>query len=66
MGRIKTTPVKRATRKIFGEHKDRFTEDFDKNKKIVSELIETPSKKIRNMIAGYATRLVTIEKKKKE
>ncbi len=62
MGRIKTMLVKRVTNEMFDEHADRFTTTFEENKVIVEELANVPSKKIRNIIAGYATRL----KKKQE
>ena len=58
MGRIKTTPIKRISQKLVREHKDKFKPDFTKNKKIVDELLDVPSKKLRNVIAGYVTRLV--------
>lgn len=58
MGRIKTTPIKRAAKKLVRDHRQKFKPDFAKNKKIVSELLETPSKKLRNVITGYVTRLV--------
>lgn len=57
MGRIKTTLVKRVTNELFSENADRFTTDFTENKVVVEELANVPSKKIRNIIAGYATRL---------
>ena len=57
MGRIKTTPIRRVTNKIFKQNKDQFTLDFESNKKIVDSLVELQSKKFRNIIAGYATRL---------
>ena len=56
MGRVKSAQIKRIARKLFEEHKDSFSEDFDSNKKIASQLVET-SKKIRNAIAGYITKL---------
>jgi len=58
MGRIKTKQVKRVTIKILREYPDRFKTDFDENKKLLGEIAEIPSKKIRNVIAGYITRLV--------
>ena len=58
MGRIKTTPIKRISQKLVREHKDKFKPDFAKNKKLVVELLDVPSKKLRNIIAGYVTRLV--------
>jgi small subunit ribosomal protein S17e len=57
MGRIKTTLIKRNTLKMFSLYKDKFTTDFVKNKLLVNELAEFQSKKLRNVIAGYVTRL---------
>jgi small subunit ribosomal protein S17e len=62
MGRIKTMLVKRVTNELFDEHAEHFTTDFQKNKVVVEKYADVPSKKIRNIIAGYATRL----KKKQE
>ncbi|MFH1683031.1 MAG: 30S ribosomal protein S17e [Candidatus Woesearchaeota archaeon] len=61
MGRIKTTLMKRKTKELLGLHGDKFTADFDENKKITEQFTDVSSKKLRNIIAGYATRL-----KKKE
>ena len=58
MGRIKTTLVKRAAIKLFNSNKEKFGEDFSKNKLVVDQLAEVPSKKLRNTVAGYVTRLV--------
>jgi len=61
MGRIKTTLIKRKTKELLDSYSERFTTDFTENKKITAQLAEISSKKLRNIIAGYATRL-----KKKE
>jgi small subunit ribosomal protein S17e len=61
MGRIKTTLVKRMGNKIYQMNKDKFKKDFDINKKILPDLAEIPSKKLRNIIAGYITRLANQE-----
>ena len=61
MGRIKTTLTKRTAIKLFDTHKTEFTKDFNKNKKKVAELTDVSSKKLRNIIAGYITRLVKQE-----
>jgi small subunit ribosomal protein S17e len=58
MGRIKTTLIKRTALKLFSNHESKFKKEFEDNKKIVSELTEVQSKKLRNVIAGYITRLV--------
>ena len=41
-----------------------FSEDFEENKRILGKTM--PSKKIRNQIAGYASRMKVQEKKEKE
>tara|TARA_Y100000310_G_scaffold344771_1_gene459373 strand:- start:1684 stop:1878 length:195 start_codon:yes stop_codon:yes gene_type:complete len=61
MGRIKTQLIKRTTLKLLGSHRNSFTSNFEDNKKAVQELIDCGSKKVRNIIAGYATRLVKNE-----
>ena len=59
MGRIKTTLIKRKTLELYKRHQDRFNTDFNENKKQVEELMTTSSKKLRNVIAGYITRLMS-------
>ena len=54
MGRIKSTLIKRTAEKLMKEHE--FTDDFEKNKKLIDGIM--PSKRMRNMVAGYITRLV--------
>ncbi len=62
MGRIKTSLIKNLTKKIYSNNKAQFKEDFNENKLILNDLIKTESKKLRNIIAGYLTRLVKREK----
>ncbi|MDI3473784.1 MAG: small subunit ribosomal protein S17e [Candidatus Woesearchaeota archaeon] len=57
MGRIKTKYIKRKTKEIIGKYGDKFTTDYEENKRIISEKYKFLSKKIRNIVAGYATRL---------
>jgi len=57
MGRVKTLPIKRVTNEIFEKYKDRLTFDYAKNKQFLDTIAETHSKKVRNIIAGYLTRL---------
>ncbi len=57
MGRIKTMFIKRTAIKLFNENRSKFKKTFEENKKIVDKLAEIESKKIRNVIAGYITRL---------
>lgn len=61
MGRIKTSFVKRKTKELNKAHGDKFTSDFEKNKELSSKYASFQGKKLRNIVAGYMTRL-----KKKE
>jgi small subunit ribosomal protein S17e len=63
MGNVRIGVVKRTARKLISTYPDLFTDDFEHNKRVVSQLIETPSKKLRNQIAGYVTRLVRLYKR---
>lgn len=58
MGRIKTKFIKRVTNDLYADMEDVLTKDFDENKKIVDSKLKI-SKKLRNIVAGYATRLKT-------
>lgn len=61
MGRIKTTVIKRTGKKLVSQHKVSFKKDFEDNKQILPKFIEIPSKKMRNVLAGYITRLMKKE-----
>ncbi|MEM3374651.1 MAG: 30S ribosomal protein S17e [Candidatus Woesearchaeota archaeon] len=58
MGRIKTRAMKRITHDLIQNYFDKFTENFQENKKIVEQYTDVTSKKLRNIITGYVTRLV--------
>jgi len=58
MGRIKTKLVKGIAKKLVKEHGSEFTAEFDKNKAFVSKYTNVASIKMRNIIAGYTSRLV--------
>ena len=57
MGRIKTKLIKRVSQELIKEHGESFTKNFDENKLVAQQHADIPSKKIRNIIAGYITRL---------
>ena len=58
MGRIKTKLAKRIGKKLVKVHSQEFTAEFDKNKSLVSAYTNVSSIKMRNVIAGYTSRLV--------
>ncbi len=57
MGRIRTTLIKRTGKKLFQKYPEKFTTDFAANKISVVEYVDLPSKKLKNLLAGYLTRL---------
>jgi len=63
MGRIKTKLVKGVTKKLVAKHSESFTDNFAENKQHVGQFAEIRSPKMKNLIAGYLTRLM---KNKKE
>jgi len=59
MGRIKTRKVKVLAKEIIEKYPERVSVDFELNKHLVGEvLVGQVSKKLRNQIAGYITRLM--------
>jgi len=57
MGRIKTKLIKRKTKELLKVHGESFTKDFSENKLLTNKHAKVQSKKLRNVIAGYMTRL---------
>jgi small subunit ribosomal protein S17e len=50
--------VKRTTLELLKKYSKSFNIDFDHNKKFLTELNIGVSKKMRNKVAGYVTRVV--------
>jgi len=57
LGKVRTEQVKRIARELLDMYEDRFTTDFETNKKLVDVLTNISSKKLRNRVAGYTARL---------
>ncbi|MCR4284864.1 MAG: 30S ribosomal protein S17e [archaeon] len=55
MGRIKSTLIKRTSRKLIENSTESFGKTFEQNKKSLGSIL--PSKKVRNKIAGYIARI---------
>jgi len=58
VGKVRTEMVKRTTLELINKYSKSFNTDFDHNKKFMAELNIGVSKKMRNKVAGYATRVV--------
>jgi small subunit ribosomal protein S17e len=58
MGRIKEAMIKRLGDELLKDHREKFSTDFEKNKQVIKELVEIKSKKLRNTLAGYITKVM--------
>lgn len=56
LGNIRPTYIKRVAVELVRLYPNEFTEDFEHNKKKVSELTDVSTIMMRNRIAGYVTR----------
>jgi len=56
LGNIRPTYIKRVAIELVKRFPDRFTADFENNKKVVQELTDVRYNEMRNKIAGYVTR----------
>ncbi len=61
MGNVRTDQIKRTAKELVRRFPDKFTGNFDENKRMVSLLIEGSTTKVRNQIAGYITRCLAEE-----
>lgn len=55
MGNIRQTYIKRVAIELVNRYNDKFSDDFEHNKKMVSELTDVQGNTFRNRIAGYVT-----------
>jgi small subunit ribosomal protein S17e len=54
-GRVRTKTVKRSARAIVEKYYGKLGVDFHSNKRVVDDVTIVPSKRMRNMIAGFTT-----------
>jgi small subunit ribosomal protein S17e len=60
LGKVRTVLVKRLSRELVERYPDSFSTEFDQNKEVVDELLTNTTKRLRNRIAGYVTRLMIL------
>lgn len=61
MGKVRTDTVKRTSREVLRRFPERFSGEWESDKLAVKDLVSTQSKRLRNRIAGYVTRLKVVE-----
>jgi len=65
LGAVRSEKVKKVARELLRRYPDKFTTDFEENKKFIESLMNVPSKRLRNTIVGYVTRLATLSQSEK-
>lgn len=60
MGSVRPRYIKNAAKNLLALYPDTFTDDFETNKRLVEQLTDVGTKKVRNRIAGYLVRLIKI------
>ncbi|MEM0313230.1 MAG: 30S ribosomal protein S17e [Candidatus Bathyarchaeia archaeon] len=55
MGNVRTDHIKRVARELIRRYPNKFSGNFDENKRLVSQLVQGATSKVRNQIAGYIT-----------
>jgi small subunit ribosomal protein S17e len=64
LGKVRPENVKKVSRELVERYPDRFSTDFQTNKKALDTLIQVYSPKLKNRIAGYVTRLLAIAQRR--
>jgi len=64
-GKVRTDLVKKIAQELVERFPDKFTTDFEANKKLVESLTNISSTKLRHRVAGYIARLQNQKKKNK-
>jgi len=65
VGKVRTETIKRIARDLLEQYPDKFTVDYEANRQIVDQIVDSRSKRLRNRISGYVTRLKKVEEQSK-
>lgn len=55
MGSVRTEQIKRVAKELLRRFPDKFSNNFEDNKRVVGMLVHGATAKVRNQIAGYIT-----------
>jgi small subunit ribosomal protein S17e len=60
LGKVKTEHIKRLAKELLERFPEKFSSNFDANKHTVAELTQGTTTKVRNQVAGYITRTISL------
>ncbi len=66
MGKVRPAYIKNLARQIVKDYKPYLSTDFEENKKIIPQIVEFQSKRYRNRVVGYVTRLMKLAAKEEK
>ncbi len=61
MGKVRIAAVKKVARELVERYPDKFTTDYESNKRVMADLVDAKTKRLRNRVVGYVTRLKIVE-----
>ncbi|MEM2878268.1 MAG: 30S ribosomal protein S17e [Candidatus Hadarchaeales archaeon] len=62
MGSVRQLHIKRAAKNLLERYPERFSSNFEENKKVLDELLGEVGKSLKNRIAGYICTLISQKK----
>jgi small subunit ribosomal protein S17e len=60
LGKVKTEQIKHLGKELMARFPNKFTTDFDENKRLVDALTKGTTTRVRNQVAGYITRTISL------
>ena len=60
LGKVKTEHIKRLAKELMLRFPDKFSSNFNDNKHAVDTLTQGATTKVRNQVAGYITRTISL------
>ncbi len=66
MGKVRPAYIKNLARQIVKDYKPYLSTDFEENKKIIPQIVEFQTKRYRNRVVGYVTRLMKLAAKEEK
>jgi small subunit ribosomal protein S17e len=60
LGKVKTEQIKRLAKELIERFPDKFSSNFEDNKRMVDALTRGTTAKVRNQIAGYVSHALAL------
>ncbi|MEM3769808.1 MAG: 30S ribosomal protein S17e [Candidatus Bathyarchaeia archaeon] len=57
MGKVRTEYIKRIAKELIRRFPNKFSSNFEENKRVVTMLLQGATTRVRNQIAGYITHI---------